>query len=206
MAEIPDASPRNDAARLYTKPPPFTGTGNALEWVKKMNAFIRSVHPFATLEEQVGAILSNTTGAAQSWAAQQLREDGSLRLPAEAIYKLFQEDHRGIDDELKAEAEIATFKQTSSVEAYTKAFTLLIARLPQLSEYDKRVRYMTGLKAPILREIQKLSPATLDDAKRLAGIQDRDYTNAAATRNARSPNDMDIDVVHVPPQGGERLL
>ncbi|KAJ1732235.1 hypothetical protein LPJ61_002145, partial [Coemansia biformis] len=91
-----------------------------------------------------------------------------LHLPAEAIYKLFQEDHHGIDDELKAEAEIATFKQTSSVEAYTKAFTLLIARLPQLSEYDKHVWYMTGLKAPILQEIQKLSPVTLDDAKCLA--------------------------------------
>ncbi|KAJ1729135.1 hypothetical protein LPJ61_003673 [Coemansia biformis] len=137
-------------------------------------------------------------GAAQSWAAQQLREDGSLHLPAEAIYKLFQEDHRGIDDELKAEAEIATFKQTSSVEAYTKVFTLLIARLLQLSEYDKCVRYMTGLKALILREIQKLSPATLNDAKCLAGIQDRDYTNAAAMRNAWSPNDMDIDIVHQP--------
>ncbi|KAJ2767385.1 hypothetical protein IWQ56_003352 [Coemansia nantahalensis] len=183
---------------LFTKPAAFPGTGNVNEWIKGMMIFVRRSRPQATGTEWVEAILSNTSGSARTWALQQFNNDGTLRLSPEDTLDAFKRQHTGLDDEIKAEGEMAALRQTASVDQYAHAFDTIAMRLPQMSDYDLRVRFLTGLKPAILREVRKANPTSLEQAKRLAGIQDRDYTIHTGTATARPSDAMDIDAAQVP--------
>ncbi|KAJ2795418.1 hypothetical protein H4R21_005120, partial [Coemansia helicoidea] len=184
---------------LFAMPAAFSGKGNVREWIKSMLLFIKHARPNTSFEEGVEAILANTTGPAHTWSLQQLGEDNRLIHSADETLDQFKAKFIGVDDEAKAEQEMAVLKQRSSVEDYVNAFERIAVRLPQLSSYDLRVRFITGLKPDILKAVRTRKPDTLEEAKRLAELYDRDYTVPRAATTARPASDaMDVDAAHIP--------
>lgn len=93
---------------------------------------------------------------------------------------------------------LARLRQTSSVRTYASLFRTVTLLIPNITDDEKKDRFIRGLKPKILNDVKVKAPPTFDDAVKLAVRLDSLDTwrpsSFSGTSRASHSDPMDVDV------------
>ena len=127
-----------------------------------------------------------------------------LAEPKISTYQQFQQEIRsrfGVVDKAEAARDkLAVAKQIKSVQAYTTYFTSLCINIPDLSDSEKKDRYLRGLNNNIRVLVKMNRPQTLEECISLAQSIESDLSGSSiqfsTSQSSSSPStSMDLSVV-----------
>ncbi len=163
---------RSSGSRVDVPYPKFGGTAD-----EDVAPFLFSMGNTLTARQisdpkvKVAAAIANLSGPALAWAAAiqgstspfNSWEDFKARL--EAYFT------RG-DLQYHLRDQLHDLRQIDTVESYASAFRSLVARVKDMTEFDKVILFTRGLKAEIAPAVREKMPKTLDEAIGAANIHE----------------------------------
>ena len=150
-------------APLHTDPqlPTFEGTGDYAEWFEQCEEIFdaKRIHPssqlkFARLALRGMAHTLVREKQPQTLLALQAILSGRFRLPNEDFH---------LTTKLRS-----LVQHEDNLEVYLQEFKFVAAKLPKLSDDDKRITFMNGLSPQVNFEVLRARPLTFEEAERAA--------------------------------------
>lgn len=91
---------------------------------------------------------------------------------------------------------LARLRQTTSVRAYASLFRTVTLLIPNITDDEKKDRFIRGLKSKILNDVKVKAPPTFDDAVKLAVRLDSldTWRPPSFTSRVSHSDPMDVDV------------
>ncbi|KAJ2819751.1 hypothetical protein GGI24_004690, partial [Coemansia furcata] len=150
-------------------------------------------------------MMSNLTGAADTWLQGKLDKDG-VWADKVAFKEAILKEYTPHADSTYAELELPKIRQTTTVEDFTEHFQAVVSRIPDMQDGEKRRWFTAGLKDSVMQKVVHEQPATFDDAKLHAKSADlfaskgqgKTLFVAPHSAPAADPNAMDVDALHAP--------
>ncbi|KAJ2029441.1 hypothetical protein IW146_007988 [Coemansia sp. RSA 922] len=193
---------------IYHHPEPFTGDGNVTEWCFFMRMYINANNPNATDDQIKAALLTNLADAARTWDV--LQFDAATNTIAgtagEFATRLIAR-FTPFADARQAEAKLEQIEIMTTVVAYIKTFNAIVARIHNMEDRDMHRHFVRGLKKKpaICHAVDRANPPNLEEACRVALIEDVDFVATARPAHptprpaaAANNNAMDVDAIHTP--------
>ena len=174
-------------APLHTDPllPTYEGNGDYAEWFEQCEEIFdaKRVHPTSQLKfarlalRGMARTLVREKQPTTLLAMQELLS-GRFRLPNEDFH---------LTTKLRS-----LVQQGDNLEVYLREFKFVAAKLPKLSDDDKRITFMNGLSAQVNLEVLRAKPLTFEAAEQAAldFYACRRYTKAQVTFQSNVVHDV----------------